>query len=271
MGLGAAASRAAGEVPPLLEKRYGATSPEVLWARLQAADTAALASRPIEAKAEYVRLQEDARKAGLPGLAEMVELRLAWVPALRGRRDEALDELDRLVAEAGPGKEQRALAARLQRLKLSPQGEGYRAAREVLAEQQPMGGPPALLWAPPVGPLTMKAIKALPHPSNPYEKARPGVEIGNQYAWVDVGFWINGSGRVEEAEVLRSHPDAEGWAPQALDLVSRRLYAPSADPQSRTYQAERLAVAVLVKIEKRGSRYYGRRVSAQMHSTPLLR
>ena len=191
-----------------------------------------------------------------------------------GRRKEAVEGLDRLIAASEPAQKQRALAARLLRLKLLPREERDRAAQEVVAEQQLLsaqGRPPVLLWAPPPGMLPIKPIKALPHPSNPFEKVRPRLEIDDQYAWVDVVFWINGAGRVEEAEILRNHPDAERWAPQALDLVSRRLYAPSADPQSRTYQVERLAVAVLVNIEKRGSRYNGRRVSTQMHSTSLRR
>lgn len=271
MGRGANAARSVEAVAPLLARRYGVKSPEVLWARLEAADTFAAAKQLIEAREIYLALQTDARAAGDTALERAVEVRLAWEPAIRGRPGLARRNLQALIDRAEPDDPQQKLAARILQLKLLRGADRDKAAAKLIAEVEGRTPTPMLLWSPPL------ALRPSETPAGLLPGQRPSRVIADQSEWVDVGFWINSAGRVEAPEILRGLPSDASWHRHVLDGVGRRIYSPPASGGSaaddRLYRVERLALATLVTIEKVGSRYgYGaRRVTPQLHATSLIR
>lgn len=272
MGRGANAARSVKAVAPLLARRYGADSPQVLWARLEEADVRATAKQPIKARETYLALQADARAYGDTALERAVEVRLAWEPALRGRPGQARHALQALIDRAEPADREQKLAARILLLKLLRGVDHERAAAELAAGVESNAVTPVLLWSPPV---TLRPSKTQPSLKSPFGNfSAPSLVIANQSEWVDVGFWINVAGKVEGAEILRGEPAEASWHGPALAGVEGRLYAPTLEKgrkDTRLYRVERLALATLVNIEKRGSRFNDRRLTAQLHTTGLIR
>jgi hypothetical protein len=62
--------------------------------------------------------------------------------------------------------------------------------------------------------------------------------------WVDIGFWVSPDGRVDDAEILRSHGGTR-WAEPLLRSIAGRVYSPIADP-SGSYRVERYSYTSLM-------------------------
>lgn len=66
----------------------------------------------------------------------------------------------------------------------------------------------------------------------------PGMNVDNfEDAWIDVAYWIQPNGRVEDVEIVRRGANAD-WADPVLASIRGRIYASSSDP-SPSYRLER--------------------------------
>jgi hypothetical protein len=68
--------------------------------------------------------------------------------------------------------------------------------------------------------------------------------------WADVGFWISAEGRVEDAEVLRSH-GPQHWMRPVLASIRGRIYSPPGSGEL-SYRVERYRFTSL--LERRSDR-----------------
>ena len=121
---------------------------------------------------------------------------------------------------------------------------------------------PVLLYSPPL------ALKRSP--------VQDQGEVGNALrlmatdnfdkTWIDVGYWVEGDGRVREVELLRSSGSTE-WARQLLASIRQRIYAPLADPGG-SYRVERFTYTSLWE-QRLGTRIRQRSADARIESLDL--
>jgi len=104
----------------------------------------------------------------------------------------------------------------------------------------------ALLYAPPIR-LTM--AEAAP-------QTLPSMDVDNfEDAWIDVAYWIQPNGRVENIEIVRKGANAD-WAPPLLASIRGRLFEPSTDG-APSYRLERYTYTS-AQGQRTGSRLQGR-------------
>ena len=84
--------------------------------------------------------------------------------------------------------------------------------------------------------------------------------------WIDVGYWVEGDGRVRDVELLRS-AGSTAWAKPLLASIKQRIYAPLADPGG-SYRVERFSYTSLWE-QRLGTRLRQRSASARVESLDL--
>ena len=267
LGRGGEAHRSARSAAVLLADRYGRNSEAALWARLDSADALLNAGRTREARARYLDLAREADAKGSRTLKCLTDLRLAWLPAMAGRRDDARRQLQALIDRGGPDEAGLALAAAMLKVKLEPESKQDAAAAAAIGGFRTRWAgseEPVLLWSPVLDQKQEAVLEAtlaaagVPPPSQP-----------DPSDWIDVGFFVDEGGRVQGAQVLRAGKPRADWHAKALDLVKRRVYAPAASPQGPAYRVERLALTALVTAPRTGTHLPGRRMVNQLHAVDL--
>lgn len=84
--------------------------------------------------------------------------------------------------------------------------------------------------------------------------------------WIDVGYWVEGDGRVRDVELLRS-AGSTTWAKPLIASIKQRIYSPLADPGG-SYRVERFSYTSLWE-QRLGTRLRQRSASARVESLDL--
>jgi hypothetical protein len=185
---------------------------------------------------ELRELKEAASRAGRDDVARrasMQELQFRYELAPSGEPARRLAEL---AASEDPRQAYEAVAARffLARVYRS-RGEIDRA--DAMLARLPRGeaSTRTLLYAP-----RIRLVRAEAEPT-----LLAGMDVDNfEDTWIDVGFWIQPSGRVDDVEILRRGANA-AWADPVLDSIRGRIYSASADG-APSYRLERFTYTASV-------------------------
>ncbi|MFC3712194.1 hypothetical protein ACFOMD_06415 [Sphingoaurantiacus capsulatus] len=209
----------------ILDRALGETHPRAVAAVAQRGSMEEKIGNLAEAEQSYKSAAKRARAAGMPLLADVVDLRRAWLLAARDQDVAAQKRLTRMADDAGADRRVRLQAAVLA-ARVAREREDYRTAERMIAMvgTQPAKSKPLLVWAPPIN----DAVNRSAEHARRYgmASAATGATSGEivPIRWVDVGFWVRPDGKVDEVEVLRGSK-RQGWAIPVLQSIEGRRYA----------------------------------------------
>lgn len=190
--------------------------PRALAAELEVADFRLKTGWPEKAAEKYLAVEQEALAAHAPQVAVLGRLRylsLLLREAEANRQNaqafkRARKEIEDFIVHPTAGAERYALIGRVLLARLDRLAGNTQSTEALIAEIVAQGGSgrPVLLYAP-----LMKLDERRPYLPD---------------KWIDVGFWVNDLGRVEDVEILRNGGTPD-WADVVLRSAEKRLYAPA--------------------------------------------
>lgn len=215
-----------------LRDHLPADDPNMLRAELDLGDSRLKMGYPDEAERKYLKMERHALDKNRPQIAAIARTRYLSLLVLKAQSSPADDwraklarkEIAKYVANPTPGAEKYALVGELLALRLDRAMGIHKSTDALIARMIAEGGMerPALLYAPALERNDEDSWRA--ERSGNVNRREPMTDVDK---WVDIGFWVNDAGRVEEAEILRHQGDA-GWADILLRSIGGRLYVPAA-------------------------------------------
>lgn len=215
-----------------LRDHLPADDPNMLRAELDLGDSRLKMGYPQEAERKYLKMERYALGKGRPQIAAIARTRYLSLLVLKAQASPADDwraklarkEIAKYVANPTPGAEKYALVGELLALRLDRAMGIHKSTDALIARMIAEGGMerPALLYAPALERNDEDSWRA--ERSGNVNRREPMTDVDK---WVDIGFWVNDAGRVEEAEILRNQGNT-GWADILLRSIGGRLYVPAA-------------------------------------------
>jgi len=245
-----------------LEDGLGEDDPRTLVAEITVGDSRAKLGQPDDARRIYRRVEERAIELGFNRVASFARLRKAllwqaeWETNTRAkwRYNRMVEQLAQLRDEPLPGGEEFILVAQVMQARIDRTLGDDDTTEALVREYAENGGVtrPILLASEPLytnEDLDREASRASS------AGARLSTRSRNNPQWVDIGFWINSEGRVEEFEILRSEGDT-GWVEQVSRHINSRRYAPISEEAGTPgfYQIERYTVTARYAAQTTGTR-----------------
>jgi hypothetical protein len=204
--------------------------PRVLAAQIEVADSRARLGYPREARDGYRQIAEQATARNLPRIAAFARLRLATMDLPKERVDRvpsrvaaALSSLNDIASQGAVIGEDVALLAEVGLARIEREGGNFTRTQALLRRFAAGDGTnrPLLLDG-----RTIDLDDRDNAPDRMGSATRlAGVSADNR--WIDVGFWINADGGVNDFEVLRRSQGGNGsWVAAVERSIRSRRYAP---------------------------------------------
>jgi hypothetical protein len=211
-----------------------------LSARMDVANMITATQGARAGKRAFGQLEEEALQLGRPDIAALARLRGIWVEYRADPSRPVERQLRGMLASSGPeGRIARTgaliLLARVEREKGVAGGGATDALVAELARSPTQR--PTLLYAPPLPVVRGDKWWADPARVPVYSVTSQLPTENFEDRWVDIGFWVQPDGRVDEAEVLRQS-GSPGWVEPVLASVAGRVYAPLTSGEGH-YRVER--------------------------------
>jgi tetratricopeptide (TPR) repeat protein len=182
----------------------------------------------------YESLARDAGRGGRPDIAAIARLRAAGLYWQRRPTASARRRLQDIASSTAPETRVAARMAKLYLARIARQS-GRTAEAEALIRE--VAGPgfaqPVLVHSPPYE-LTVQELEVDVDKSPNEAQGNPARRYGGYFdkTWIDVGFWVQPTGKVSDLEILRKSGDST-WAAPLLKSIAGRLYAAAPDPAYR--------------------------------------
>ena len=187
------------------------------------------------ARSQLETLAERARSAGRSDVATLAELRMLWIAYLQDPQGPARGRLIEHSRSTDPRQRMLATGARLLLARMYRDEAQTERADAILAELARNAGPRRSLIHSPPFQLATYDPSAGPETRAGSVTSRISDVADGQ--WIDVGFWVDGDGRVSGVETVRRSGNAS-WAEPLLRSISGRRYSASADG-GPSYRLER--------------------------------
>lgn len=212
-------------------------------ARLEIVRSLAALGKAETAQRELRRLANVARAGGREDVAGLAELRLLWLDYLQTPYGSARRRLIEMSQWTDPERRLLSHGARIMLIQIYGREGDTRRADAIMAEMARSGDAPRqLLYAPSYRLLQQNDLDG-------DEQRTTAVTTGGQLTanvaqrltenfeekWIDVGFWVQPDGRVDDLQLLRQGVGS-GWAMPLLESIRARRYSPGDWP---TYRLER--------------------------------
>lgn len=207
--------------------------PRAISAELEVGDSRFKMGYADEAKRKFREIEKQALDTGLPHVAAHARLRYLSSLVLEFQTDQndplkertARREIARYIADPTPGAEHLTLIAELLQTRLDRATGRTDTTDAFIAKAVAQRGAdrPALIFSPAIGQNAAVQARARQFVGSPLSRSLTSARD----KWVDIGFWVDEAGRVEDAEVLRSD-GSPGWADGVLRSVQGRRYVPAA-------------------------------------------
>jgi len=213
-------------------------------ARLEIFEYLISTGQPERAQRELRQLQDAARAAGREDVAALAELRrlmLEYRIAPYGSAKRRLIELSR---STDPGRWQLAYGARALLIRIYGSEGNQEGANALIAEMARDNDAPRMLLFQPVYHLVQQ-MNAYADDARQREVLSQGLMTDNlterlvgpmDRQWIDVGFWVQPDGHVDDLQILRHGTGGTDWSPPLLRAIQGRLYSRA---DRATYRLER--------------------------------
>jgi hypothetical protein len=212
-------------------------------ARLEIVRSLAALGKPEMAQRELRRLVNVARAGGREDVAGLAELRLLWLDYLQAPHGPARRRLIEMSRWTDSQRRLLSHGAKIMLIQIYGREGDTRRADAIMAEMARNGDAPRqLLYSPsyrllqqndPEGDghrATAVYNRGLTTPNGAQRMTENFVE-----KWIDVGFWVQPDGRIDDLRVLR-RSRGSGWEAPLLESIRGRRYSPGDRP---TYRLER--------------------------------
>ena len=212
---------------PREDERHFVARLEIAEMLFNQTDISATPERRIrQGRRALMELAANARRAGREDVAVYADLRATWMGYLIAPYGPAFDTLTRLANDRRPERRHLATGARILLARIHrDRGQSARSDALIAEAARALAGRRNLVFAPPyeleVGPMLAGMTN--------------NAQFENQS--VDVGFFIDGDGRVRDLEIVRFRGSPD-WARPLLASIRGRVYSTSAD-RVPTYRLER--------------------------------
>jgi tetratricopeptide (TPR) repeat protein len=228
------------------------TDYRVVGADLELANMYASMNRAEDARHMFEHVEKEAAAIGRPDIAGIARVRAAWLDEISGDRAAARAELRTIADDRSPAATLARLSALILLARLDRQENKPGSSDALIGELRNAGFPrPVLLFAPPLdlpGPRTGQANEGM---ADSGSTTRLMATDTFDDKWVDIGFWVTQSGKVDDAEIIRSHGDT-AWTRNLLNSIGGRIYSPTTGTGGN-YRVERYTYTSLWTYET-GSR-----------------
>ncbi|MEQ1724631.1 MAG: hypothetical protein ABL882_01735 [Sphingopyxis sp.] len=235
----------------------------VLAAQIEVADSRMRLGYAREARDGYIDIATRATGLGVPRVAAFARIRQAMIdiPRVQSQRvgsrvREATANLEAMVGQDAVIGTDLALLAEITLARIEREtGDNARTNRLVARFTAGQGSRrPLLISSDPIRLPTAESDEARAEEGGSALARMQVMSVDNR--WIDVGFWINGDGRVTDFEVLRSSGDND-WSRYVATSVNSRVYTPirSTDglPSQGFYMVERYTLTADLTDECTGS------------------
>lgn len=215
-----------------LKKGFGENDFRTLVAQIEVGDSRAKLGFNRDAERIYEDVEKRALAAGQPRVASFSRLRLALL--WRGRYDQdpssynlknVTERLDQLIQAPLAQSSDFAVAAEVIKAKVDRKAGTAGSTEALIKRFAERGGAtrPILLYAEPLTRIDMSQGRVDGEAYQNTLNRLTALQARNQ--WADVGFWIDGNGRVTDVEPLRTSGD-KSWLRPVLSNIAKRVYAP---------------------------------------------
>lgn len=205
----------------------------VLAAQIEVADSRMRLGYPREARSAYIDIADRASALGVPRVAAFARMRQAMIDIPRAQNQrvgsrvrEARASLESMVDQGAIIGADLALLAEITLARIERE-EGNPARTTALVQRfatRGAGARPLLISGAPIRlPDAQAETDELDNGGNVLTRLQT---VGVNNRWIDVGFWINGDGRISDFEVLRSSGDND-WSRYVEASVNSRVYTPT--------------------------------------------
>lgn len=202
-------------------------------ARLEIAAMMVTAGRLEAAKEELDTLASHARAGGRPDVAALAELRATWISYLIAPSGSARGRLETMSRDTGPDRRMYATGAKILLARIYRDQGDTAQSDALLAEiARASAQRRTLIFSPP---YELSSRETTGEGGTADVNTRIPDTFDDE--WIDVGFWVNVEGHVEDLETVR-HRGTPDWADPLLSSIRGRIYSPSADG-TPTYRLER--------------------------------
>jgi hypothetical protein len=227
-------------------------------ARLDIVRSMAALGQVDTARRELRRLAEVARAGGREDVANLAELRTLWLDYLEAPYGLARRRLIEMSRWTDPERRLLSYGAKAMLVRIYSREGDNRRADAMMAEMARDGDAPRqLLYSPPYQ-LAQQNQAEADHQRQDAVFNR-GLMTDNlterltdtfEDKWIDVGFWVQRDGHVDDLQLLRRGRGAGGWEAPLLDSIRGRRYSPGDRP---TYRLERYTYTATLHYTATGS------------------
>jgi tetratricopeptide (TPR) repeat protein len=261
----------------VLKGAYKADDLRVIGAELEVADSRMRLGYFDEARAKYREIAKEALAFGKPTVAALADLRTisSFVQEAQSAKtdfniDRANKAIDAFVALPPKGAERYTIVAEILRTRLDRIAGKPDSTNDLIKRYAAMG----------LGEDRPVLVAANPIKTNEAHAARMnagGSDLNRMSAtatedrWVDIGFWINSDGKVEDTEILRSMGSTT-WIKPVLDHINSRIYTPAKAKEGHEpgfYAVERYSLTAQWVNDNTGTRIRRRSAIPQIQRIDL--
>jgi hypothetical protein len=222
----------------------------VLGAEIEVADSRQRMNYYEEARQKYKDVADKAMGFGKPDVAAIAQLRVlsSFVQEAQKTKTEydinrAYKAIDAFVAAPPKGAESFGIVGEILRTRLDRTSGKKDTTDELIKRYTALGlggKRPVLIAANPIKANEADVGRAEKGGSDLNRLSMSATEK----RWVDIGFWINATGHVEDIEILRS-AGRTAWVKPVIDSINSRIYTPAKSANGETpgfYAVERYSL-----------------------------
>ena len=225
-------------------------------ARLEIVQSLAALGQSGSARRELDRLEDIARANGREDVANLAELRSLWLDYLESPWGGARRRLIEMSRSTEPERRLLSYGAKAMLIRIySREGDDRRA--DALMAEMGGGAHRRLLYSPPYQLLQQADIEGNRQRmdavyNNGPRTANLTERMTDTYnnTWIDIGFWVQPDGRVDDLQLLRQGRGTGGWEAPLLASIRGRRYTPADQP---TYRIERYTYTATLHYTATGS------------------
>jgi hypothetical protein len=201
-------------------------------ARLEIAEMMMVAGRYTAAKQQLDTLAERARRGNRPDVAALAELRSTWLAYLMAPgSDQPRNRLLAMSRETGPESRMRSTGAKILLARIyRDTGDRSRSDALIAEIARNNSGRRNLIFSPPYELAERETV-------GEGGTANVNTRISDNFdgQWIDVGFWVQPDGHVQDLEIIRRR-GIPSWSDPLLRSIRGRVYSPGPEP---TFRLER--------------------------------